>query len=244
MLPTRPIVLVVEDDPLASELLCTVLERAGYTVETAMDGAAALTCIEAGGLDLVLLDLMLPKVDGYEVCRRVRARDAEDYLPIIMCTALDQPSQRRAGFAAGADDYVTKPIQRDDLLDRVQVWVRARERLKAAHERLRREQEALRESECLRLLARLDGVGLTARTVAHLLNNDLVLPVVALELLRKQPEVLGELRPLVEEAAARLDTVARRIATLQQVVEVTTQETPAGPLLDIERSVQAARSRR
>jgi two-component system, cell cycle sensor histidine kinase and response regulator CckA len=160
-----PVVLVVEDDPLVADMLRTMLTRAGYTVEVAADGAAGLARIEAGGLDLVLLDVLLPEMNGLEVCQRVRAQDDDDYLPIIMLTAQSRPEQRQAGFAVGADDFLTKPFEREDLLARVQVWVRAHQRMKALHERLLYEQEQLRRSQRLEALGRLAG------GVAHDFNN-------------------------------------------------------------------------
>ena len=135
MQPARPVVLVVDDDPEIGEVLRYLLEHAGYTVALAGGAAAALARIEAGGIDLVLLDLMLPEMHGLELCRRVRAREGEAYLPIIMLSALADEAQRHAGFVAGADDYVTKPFNSDDLLDRVRVWVRTRQQLKATDER-------------------------------------------------------------------------------------------------------------
>jgi CheY-like chemotaxis protein len=128
---TRPLILVVEDEPAAAELVADVLTHAGYDVETAADGGTALDRLDED-IDLVLLDLMLPGVDGLEVCRRLRAREREGHLPVIMLTALSSDAQRHAGFAAGADDYLSKPFKTQELLDRVQVWIAARQRLKDA----------------------------------------------------------------------------------------------------------------
>jgi CheY-like chemotaxis protein len=125
-------VLVVEDDFLIAELICALLESTGYAARHAGDGAEALALVEAGGIELVLLDLMLPGINGFEVCRRVRARPEPVYLPIIMLTALQSPTDRATGFAAGADDYLSKPFDADALLERVAVWVRTRRCLQAA----------------------------------------------------------------------------------------------------------------
>jgi DNA-binding response OmpR family regulator len=130
---------VVEDDAVLGSVVCDLLEHAGY----APDGGAGVARIEAGGVDLVLLDLMLPDVDGLELCRRARLIESDVYLPIIMLTVLGE-TQRHAGFLAGADDYVAKPFDSGDLLDRVQVWLRTRERLRIAHLRLLEESAALR----------------------------------------------------------------------------------------------------
>jgi CheY-like chemotaxis protein len=134
MQATPPVVLVVDDEPSTRELLREMLEPEGYVVVEAGDGLAAAARIAAGGIDCVLLDVMLPDVDGLELCRQVRASEADEHLPIIMLTALGSDLQRHAGFAVGADDYVTKPFQLAELLDRVRVWTRTRlrEQVRAA----------------------------------------------------------------------------------------------------------------
>jgi len=128
---TRPRILIVEDEPSASELVADILATVGYDVETAADGSTALQRLDED-IDLLLLDVMLPGLDGFEVCRRVRATETDQHLPIIMLTALASDAQRHAGFAAGADDYLTKPFNTQELLDRVQVWLAARRRQEAA----------------------------------------------------------------------------------------------------------------
>jgi CheY-like chemotaxis protein len=132
--PPIPRILIVEDEPSASDLIVDVLTMGGYTVETAADGGTALQRLDAD-VDLLLLDVMLPGLDGFEVCRRVRATERDQHLPIIMLTALSSDAQRHAGFAAGADDYLTKPFNNQELLDRVQVWLAARQRQEAAQQR-------------------------------------------------------------------------------------------------------------
>jgi DNA-binding response OmpR family regulator len=124
-----PLILVVDDDPAVCRLLGHVLTDAGYAVESAADGPEALARLASGDVDLVLLDIMLPEMDGLEICRRVRSEQNEVYLPIIMLTALAGEDQVHAGFEVGADDYVTKPFAIATLLDRVQVWLRTRQRL-------------------------------------------------------------------------------------------------------------------
>jgi DNA-binding response OmpR family regulator len=140
-------VLVVDDDAVIRELLRDPLAEAGYVVDEAPDGRAALTRISAGGVDLVLLDLMLPELNGLEVCQQVRATARGLYLPIIMMTALGAAQDQRTGFAAGADDYVTKPFSLAEVLDRVGVWLRMRERLRVA------EAQRLADTEGALLLA-------------------------------------------------------------------------------------------
>jgi DNA-binding response OmpR family regulator len=231
-------VLVVEDDDALRELIEDVLLDAGYAPRGVADGAAALAAVEAGGVDLVLLDRDIPEVDGVEVCRRVRAAGADNYLPIIMLTALAMESQRREGFAAGADDYVAKPFNLAELLDRVQVWIRARQRVSALQEQLLHEQQALRDLERSQSDARLEGVRLAARELAHLLNNELAIAVTSVDILLHRPDLLPDLREQIDEVAAYLDAAVRYVSQFQQVVRVETKSTPVGPALDLHRSTQ------
>jgi DNA-binding response OmpR family regulator len=119
MVPARPVLLVVEDDPTICELLQDVLEPEGYGVECAVDGATAVAHLEANQVDLVLLDLKLPDLDGVDFCRWARAHADAKYVPIIITSAAAEEPHRQASFAAGADDYLPKPFSIEDLLDRV-----------------------------------------------------------------------------------------------------------------------------
>ncbi|MFJ6792958.1 response regulator transcription factor [Streptomyces sp. NPDC091268] len=109
-------VLVVDDDPTVSEVVAGYLHRAGFTVETAADGPEALARAQRARPDLVVLDLMLPGWDGFEVCRRLRAAGP---VPVIMLTARGDEDDRIAGLEQGADDYVTKPFSPRELVLRV-----------------------------------------------------------------------------------------------------------------------------
>jgi DNA-binding response OmpR family regulator len=115
-------VLVVDDDPTVSDVVRRYLERAGYRVTLAADGYQALERFTQDRPDLVVLDLMLPGVDGLEVCRRLRAR--ADGLPIVMLTALGEETDRVVGLEMGADDYLTKPFSPRELVLRVQSVLR------------------------------------------------------------------------------------------------------------------------
>ncbi|HEY7062384.1 MAG TPA: response regulator [Chloroflexota bacterium] len=154
---TRPIVLVVEDDPETRGVVRELLVQADYRVRIAATGAQAIVRLAAEEVDLVLLDLMLPDMDGLELCLRVRARESNTYLPIVMLSALGSDQQRHAGFTAGADDYVVKPFRAQDLLDRVGVWVRTRQRLKVAREQLERLVEHRAHDEAILAMARTAG---------------------------------------------------------------------------------------
>ncbi|HYN95779.1 MAG TPA: response regulator transcription factor [Pilimelia sp.] len=115
-------ILVVDDDPTVSDVVHRYLERAGYEVLPTGDGPAALAAMAQGAPDLVVLDLMLPGMDGLEVCRQLRA--LAPHLPIVMLTALGEESDRVVGLQMGADDYVTKPFSPRELVLRVQSVLR------------------------------------------------------------------------------------------------------------------------
>jgi adenylate cyclase len=130
----RPVVLAVDDQPLNLRLLEAVLTPRGYDVVTAASGTEALATLEDIDVDLVLLDVVMPGLDGYEVCRRIRARPATAYLPVVMITA-SSAEQRLAALEAGADDFVMKPFDQSELLARVVSLVR----LKRYHDTIERQ---------------------------------------------------------------------------------------------------------
>jgi two-component system response regulator ResD len=119
MSPDR--ILVVEDEPMVAEVVERYLRRDGYTVDIAHDGVTALSAFEEFQPDLVVLDVMLPGVDGLEVCKRVRARSET---PIIMLTARSEEIDKLIGLEIGADDYVTKPFSPRELAARVKTVLR------------------------------------------------------------------------------------------------------------------------
>jgi DNA-binding response OmpR family regulator len=116
----RPLVLVADDDPDILSLVTLRLERSGYDVVSAGDGEQALASALARTPDLALLDVMMPKLDGYEVTERLRGEEARRYVPIILLTARVQEADIARGIEAGADDYVEKPFSTQDLSKRVQ----------------------------------------------------------------------------------------------------------------------------
>jgi DNA-binding response OmpR family regulator len=114
-------VLVVDDEPMVRDVLSRYLEQSGFEVEAASDGERALAAFDARPPDLVLLDLMLPRLDGFEVFRRIRARNDS---PVIMITARGQTTERIAGLEVGADDYVSKPFSPAEVVARVRSVLR------------------------------------------------------------------------------------------------------------------------
>lgn len=115
-------ILLIEDDPQIARLVATRLREAGFEVEWVADGRAGLARFEARGFDLLILDLMLPGMDGLELCRRIRA--ADHLTPILMLTARADKRDVVIGLEVGADDYVTKPFHGVELLARVQALLR------------------------------------------------------------------------------------------------------------------------
>ena len=123
-----PRILIVEDDPDIAELVARYLGKAGFVIEQAASGRDALAAIAKRPPDLLVLDLMLPHVDGLEVCRSVRADDATAGLPVIMLTARAEESARIVGLELGADDYIAKPFSPNELVARVRALLRRAQR--------------------------------------------------------------------------------------------------------------------
>ena len=120
-------VLVVDDTALNVKMLADLLTFKGYQALTASSGAEALARIESENPDLVLLDVMMPGMNGYEVCQKIRANPATNMLPVVMVTALDPAQERVKGIEAGADDFLAKPINQPELLARVRSLLRIKE---------------------------------------------------------------------------------------------------------------------
>ena len=117
-------ILVVEDDRDIGELVCRYLEKASFRAELVSSGRDAVAALAAGPPDLLILDLMLPHVDGLEICRLVRATGKTAAIPIIMLTARSEESERIVGLEIGADDYIAKPFSPNELVARVRALLR------------------------------------------------------------------------------------------------------------------------
>jgi len=134
-------VLVVDDTPLNVKLLGDLLALKGYAVTTAANGEEALARLAGDAPDLVLLDVMMPGMSGYEVCRQIRADSATALLPVVMVTSLDPQQERVHGIEAGADDFLSKPINQPELFARVRSLLR----VKALQDEVRRQADDLKD---------------------------------------------------------------------------------------------------
>ncbi|QCR31941.1 response regulator transcription factor [Lysinibacillus sp. SGAir0095] len=115
-------ILVVEDDKNTRKLMCAVLTQNGFETYGAEDGVAALNLMEKHQIDLVVLDLMMPNMDGYELTRQLRL--SWKNLPILMVTAKQEPKDKKQGFLAGTDDYMTKPVDEEEMVLRIKALLR------------------------------------------------------------------------------------------------------------------------
>jgi len=154
-------ILVVDDNPTNLQLLVDSLSDRGFTVLVAQDGQRAMHIADLQPPELILLDVMMPGIDGFETCRRLKARPTLKDVPVIFMTALGEPADKVRGFHAGAVDYLTKPIQQEELFARVDAHIglaRSRRQLRLYSEQL---EQRNRELDAF------------ARTVAHDLKNPL-----------------------------------------------------------------------
>lgn len=133
-LVARDVVLVVDDVPSSLGALCSELEAEGYTVLVAPDGQAALAQIDLAVPDAILLDALMPGLDGFETCRRLKAQPAFAHVPVIFMTGLAETEHIVAGFAAGGVDYVVKPVRAQEVLARLATHVRNARAVRLARE--------------------------------------------------------------------------------------------------------------
>ena len=148
-------ILVVDDVALNVKLLADLLQAKGYRTCSATSGAEALAVLDAERPDLILLDVMMPGMSGYDVCREIRANPAHAMLPIVLVTALDPAEERAKGLDAGADDFLSKPVSQHELLARVRSLLR----IKSLYDELLRQRGELAELNRTLEQRVADGVG-------------------------------------------------------------------------------------
>ncbi len=186
-------ILVVEDQPLDRDLIVRVLQRAGHRVRAVASAAEGLTVLEHDRPEVILCDISMPGMDGLEFCRTVKARWRDEFVPVLFVTALTRPEQLVAGFEAGAEDYIEKPFDFDELLARVRTMLRIRRLHAALREHARRLDQAYREMEEL----------------LHVVSHDLRAPLVSIV------AVANELLSQFEAGQPGRDQVVRLLRDLR-----------------------------
>lgn len=174
--PQESRILIVDDQPENGRLVTNILGRAGYHIQFAEDAAAGLALVERRPPDLILLDIMMPGMDGFEMCRRLKADPQTAAIPVVFLTGRDDSESLKAGFDAGGVDYITKPVDTNVLLSRVGSQIRI---LNQQRRLLEREFELARAR-------RMETVGRLAGGVAHEFNNLLQVILGYAELLDEQ----------------------------------------------------------
>lgn len=214
-------ILIVEDEQDTAEYMSTLLETRGYTTSWAYSGTEALEMLERAcrqedgscPIHLVVLDVRLPDLDGYEVCRRIKDDEVLKHVSVIMVTALHSTSDKTKGLDLGADDYITKPFQPEELLARVRAVLRVRQMEREARQRaieLEQSQAQLIQVEKLAAMGRL------AASIAHELNNPLQAIQNCLHLVLKRPLPEPKRRQYLEMAQ---EEVERLIGIVQGMLE-------------------------
>jgi signal transduction histidine kinase len=229
-------VLIVDDDPTARETLVAILEGEGYDIQQAKDGLQALQILKQLQPDLILLDVMMPAMDGFEVCRRIRATPPLAEVPIILLTALDDRDSLLSGIESGADDFLSKPPDRRELVARVRTITRLNRyrTLMEQRENIRRMAErvvAAQEEERQRISRELhDDLGQALTTHLITLRNlqqDLSLPTQTLferlqSLYDQSYEIFGKIRTIARDLRPPvLDALGLRVAMQTYCTEFT-----------------------
>ncbi len=200
-------ILVVDDQPINIKLLQRKLEREGYVVQTAYNGLECLDAVKASPPDLILLDVMMPEMDGIEACQRLKENEDTKAIPIIFITAKSSKEGKLEGLSAGGVDYITKPIDLDETLARVKTQLRL--------------QEFFRENMDLQMrLAdsrKTAAIGAITQGIAHNLNNLLGVVVGYLDLLKNgfdSPDMVQRSVTLMDQAINRMVNIIRQLSTI------------------------------
>ncbi len=215
MIPHTPDILVVDDDPRNRRLLEEYLIAAGYEVRLAPDGRTALALASERPPDLVLLDVMMPDLSGLEVCRQLKNDPRTRLCQVVLVTALDGTPQRVEGLDTGADDYIAKPVRREEFMAKVRSMLRARRllaELEEARETLASRNAKLEELETLKETL--------TQTLVHDLKNPLAAVLGNLELLeRKVDESVVHLVRRSKAAAWRMHQMILNLLDIGQLEE-------------------------
>ncbi len=204
---SRPKILVVDDQPINVQLLKRKLEKEGIAVAAAHSGLEALESVNKDKPDLILLDVMMPDMDGLEVCQRLQGAEDTRSIPIIFITARASKDSKIEGLGVGAVDYITKPIDLDETLARVQTQLR----FVAVNKELIMLQRRLAESR------KAATIGAVTQGIAHNLNNLLGVVIGYLDLVKAyhdKPEAVKKNAAHVEEAVQRIVSIIKQLSSL------------------------------
>lgn len=202
-----PCILVVDDQPINVQLLKRKLEREGIRVFTAHNGVEALATTAKEKPDLILLDVMMPDMDGIEVCQRLQSREDTRSIPIIFITARTTKESKLEGLAVGAVDYITKPIDLDETMARVQTQLRFVTINRQVVDLQRRLEEARKAAT----------IGAVTQGIAHNLNNLLGVVIGYLDLVKAyydKPDQVRKNAHHVEEAVQRIVVIIKQLSSL------------------------------
>jgi two-component system sensor histidine kinase/response regulator len=202
-----PSILVVDDQPINVQLLKRKLEREGIRVTAAYNGLEALDLTKKVMPDLILLDVMMPDMDGIEVCQRLQADESTRGIPVIFITARTTKESKLEGLGVGAVDYITKPIDLDETLARVQTQLRFVAINRQLVDLTRRLEESRRAAT----------IGAVTQGIAHNLNNLLGVVIGYLDLVKAyydKPEQVKKNAQHVEDAVQRIVTIIKQLSTL------------------------------
>lgn len=204
---SAPSILVVDDQPINVQLLKRKLEREGIRVTAAYNGLEALELVKKDKPDLILLDVMMPDMDGIEVCQRLQANEETRGVPVIFITARTTKESKLEGLGVGAVDYITKPIDLDETLARVQTQLRFVAINRQLVDLTRRLEESRKAAT----------IGAVTQGIAHNLNNLLGVVIGYLDLVKAyydKPEQVKKNAQHVEDAVQRIVTIIKQLSTL------------------------------
>ncbi len=229
-MPAKPIIMVVDDQPINVQLLKRMLERHEMDVVTAEDGPQCLEKVNTAQPDLILLDVMMPEMDGFEVCKRLQSREETRSIPVIFITAETRKEGKLQGLEAGAVDYITKPIDLDETLARVQTQLR----FQAIN------QENIELQARLGDARRTAAIGAITQGIAHNLNNLLGVVVGYVDLTKTtldNPEA-------AQRNLGRIETaVQRMVEIIKQLTSVSTRSRPPLSSIPVAGSIDKAITR-
>lgn len=203
----KQLILVVDDQPINIKLLQRKLEREGYDVLTAYNGQECLDIVAKTPPDLILLDVMMPEMDGIETCEKLKANEATETIPVIFITAKSSKEGKLEGLGVGAVDYITKPIDLEETLARVKTQLRIQEIYRENIE-LQTQMGEIRRSAA---------VGAITQGIAHNLNNLLGVVVGYLDLLRNgydSPDMVKRSVSLMDQAIQRMVNIIRHLSSI------------------------------